>query len=347
MLALQQSSIYEIVVHHVGNKSNDDSLVISKGKLSLHEDVKELLAKYFLSPFKNAVYSTFTHSSDVNLNEIYTYSNKIFTDPDSLYLNSINIAKHLFDQSTHPNIKAGELYVVYFTGCLVDEVEMDAIGVFKSENKDTFLKVFSQDGNYEIEQDAGININKLDKGCIVFNCEKENGYKLCVIDQTNKGDEAHYWKDDFLQIKPRNDSFHYTQNFMDLCKNFVTEKLPTEFEVSKTDQIDMLNRSVNFFKKNEQFDWNEFTNEVIQQPEIIDTFQNFKKEYATEREIPIVEEFEISTQAVKKQAKIFKSVLKLDKNFHIYIHGNKDLIEKGIDEANGMKYYKIFYKEEF
>jgi hypothetical protein len=48
---------------------------------------------------------------------------------------------------------------------------------------------------------------------------------------------------------------------------------------------------------------------------------------------------------VKKQARVFKNILKLDKNFDIYIHGNRELIEKGIDE-NGRKYYKIYYEEE-
>lgn len=346
MLSISQAILSEIVLHSVGNKSKDEPLLISKEKLQLAEPVKELLAKYFISPFKNVAFSTFSHTSELDLNEIYAFSKKIFADPDSIFLYSISISKHLYEQSTHPNIKAGELYIVYLSGCVVDDEEVDAIGIFKSENKETFLKVLPINGSYEINAESGVNINKLDKGCLIFNTEKEKGYKVCVIDQTNKGEEARYWKDDFLQVDARKDSFHYTQNYMDLCKKFVTEKLPNEFEVSKTDQIDLLNRSVNFFKNKDQFDLNEFNAEVMQQPEIIETFKDFKKTYATEREIPIVDEFEISDQAVKKQAKIFKSVLKLDKNFHIYIHGDKDLIEKGVDQANGMKYYKIFYKEE-
>jgi len=33
------------------------------------------------------------------------------------------------------------------------------------------------------------------------------------------------------------------------------------------------------------------------------------------------------------------------KNFHIYIHGRRDLIEKGTDES-GKKFYKIYFEEE-
>jgi len=60
----------------------------------------------------------------------------------------------------------------------------------------------------------------------------------------------------------------------------------------------------------------------------------------------IADNFEISAQAVKRQARVFKSVLKLDKNFHIYIHGSRELIEKGYDEAMNKHYYKIYFDEE-
>ena len=59
-----------------------------------------------------------------------------------------------------------------------------------------------------------------------------------------------------------------------------------------------------------------------------------------------IDNFEISVHAVKQQAKVFKSVLKLDKNFHIYIHGNRQLIEKGFDEATGRNYYKLYFDNE-
>jgi hypothetical protein len=41
----------------------------------------------------------------------------------------------------------------------------------------------------------------------------------------------------------------------------------------------------------------------------------------------------IPESAVKKQARSIKSIIKLDKNFHIYVHGHRELIEQGVDEA--------------
>jgi hypothetical protein len=346
MINYTNSKIESLFIHFCGNKNDEENLRLSKKPIPLDDEMNSILSNYFISSFKNANFNTFTHHSDINFNEIYTYASKIFIDPDSIYLNSVNIAHHLYNQSIHPQIRGGELYVVYFTGCIVDEEEVDAIGIFKSENRETYLKVMPIGENYQLNTDLGINTHKLDKGCLIFDTESENGYKVCIIDNTNKGEEARYWKDDFLGVKPRNDSFHYTQNYMDLCKKFVSEKVPEEYEISKTDKIDLLNRSADFFKKKEHFDLNEFTNEVFQQPELIDTFKEFKSNFKTDSEVPIVDEFDISSKAVKKQAKIFKSVLKLDKNFHIYIHGNKEFIEKGLDEDKGMKFYKIYFKEE-
>ncbi|MFM7764289.1 MAG: hypothetical protein ACKO6I_01410, partial [Sphingomonadales bacterium] len=38
-------------------------------------------------------------------------------------------------------------------------------------------------------------------------------------------------------------------------------------------------------------------------------------------------------------------ILKLDKNFHTYIHGNREMIEKGTD-PDGRKFYKIYFENE-
>ena len=101
-----------------------------------------------------------------------------------------------------------------------------------------------------------------------------------------------------------------------------------------------------YFKEKESFDLDEFSNEVIANEEGIASFKSYKKSYEEEFDAAIADSFDISSAAVKKQARVFKSVLKLDKNFHIYIHGDKELIEKGFDDAKSMNYYKVFFKEE-
>jgi hypothetical protein len=205
--------------------------------------------------------------------------------------------------------------------------------------------VWEENKSYQVEHDNGINIKKLDKGCLIFNIDKKEGFKVCVLDTQNASQEAQYWKDEFLKLKPVADNYFQTKNYLSLAKDFVTDRLDEDFEVSKADQIDYLNRSIDYFKKHEQFDEREFATEVFEHAEVIKSFKKFKNDFQNEHDLHIVGEFEISTPAVKKQSRVFKSVLKLDRNFHIYIHGDRDLIEKGVDE-DGRRYYKIYYKEE-
>lgn len=342
---IEEAVIEKIFLHHIGNKSAGESYYISKEETLVEAPILLLLKEYFLRAFKSEEQYHFKHDFDLNQNEVYSLVKKSFENPDSLAENSANLALHLYNKSDHPKIKAGEFYVVYFSGLWVNGETCDAIGLFKSENKDTFLEVELKHQQFDISSREGININKLDKGCLILNTHQEEGYLLSIVDNTNKSMEAQYWKDDFLNILIHNNSYHQTQQFLTLTKQFVTEHLPQEFEMNTTDKIDLLNRSVDYFKKQEHFEQEEFEELVFTNEEVIHSFRKFNENYQDEYAMEIAPQFDISPQAVKRQSRVFKSIIKLDKNFHIYIHGNKDLIEQGVDE-NGRKYYKIYYEEE-
>jgi hypothetical protein len=339
------ASIKKIATHIVGNKLNEDGLKLT-GELShVNDDTQEHILNYFLNPFKIEEYYAFSNSVDLNLNTVFNLTQKVFSNNDDFISYSQNIAKHLYEQAVHPKIKMGELHVVYFSNCRVENKTCDAIGIFKTETKDVFLKFLATEKHLEIEHDNGVALTKLDKGCIIFNTEEKKGFKVMVYDNNGKGEEAQYWKNNFLSLKACADEFHFTNNYLKITKDFVTKQLSDEFEVNKTDSIDMLNKSVGYFKVSENFNEKEFAKEVFNNPEVIESFKKFKNDYTQEYDISLDDDFQISVAAVKKQARIFKSVLKLDKNFHVYIHGDKDLIEKGTDE-NGRKFYKIYYNEE-
>lgn len=334
----------QFAVHFVGNKGNDDALHISEKLHSPDEDLEIILRHYFLNPFKSEEYFQFQHETDLRMNEVYAYVKQIFDKPSSLHEQSGFLAKHLYNQSLHPKIKSGELYVVYFRDCMLNGETIDAVGLFKSENRDTFLDVDYTSSGIALKTKEGVNINKLDKGCLVFNTNEETGYLMAIAD-ANRGTEAQYWRDDFLSVEPVRNEYHQTSEFLGMTKQYVTQQIPEEFEVGKADQIDMLNRSMEYFKKHETFVKEEFEEEVLGDKNVIESFRRFDQGYREEREMQLEDSFDISAQAVKKQARVYKSVLKLDKNFHVYIHGNRELIEQGVDE-NGRKYYKIYYQEE-
>lgn len=348
MISFFEASLAELSIHRIGNKSEEEFYVLSEKSIAIRDiTLSNLLQQYFLSPYEkvNEVYRFIHPNGDLNLNEAYHFAAEIFANGETFHENSKQLAKYLYDVSGHPKIKSGELYVAYFENVQIEGELHDAIGVFKSETKESYLKVFPEQDGFGLtyEQEA-ININKLDKGCLIFNTDREEGFKVAVIDQRSA--EAVYWKDEFLKLKIRNDSFNQTAGVLGVYKNFVTEKLDEDFEISKADKIDLLNKSMKYFKEKESFDLEEFSNEVIGNAEGIESFKSYKKNYEEEFDQPIPDSFDISGAAVKKQARAYKSVLKLDKNFHIYIHGDKELIEKGFDDDKSMNYYKVFFRDE-
>lgn len=334
-----ETKINNFCVHKVGNKVADEGCFLSKNAIAINQELKKLLTHYFVSPFKSTEYFNFYHDIDMNMNEVFVCASKIFDNSETLLEQSVNLAKHLYEQSTHPKIKGGEFYTVYFKDCIIDGKTVDAVGLFKSENKDTFLKVFPKGEGFEIECEKGININKLDKGCLIFNTERENGYIVAVVDNTNKGVEAQYWTDDFLHIRQRKDEYYNTQNVISLTKNFVKNELSDQL-----DKADISKKALQFFKEKDSFNLAEFANEVIGQPEMIKKLYQYKSDYAQEYDVDFADNFTLSESAVKKQVRGLKSIIKLDKNFDIHVHGNRNLIEQGRDEKG--KYYKIYYKEE-
>lgn len=337
--------LQQLITHHIGNKLRDEKYLLSSENSTIEEKTKDLLLKYFLLPIKADEFYSFTHSIKLDFNGVYSVAEDIFLNPSTFIPSSQNIAKHLYEQSMHPKIKEGELNIAYFSNVILDDEVVDAIGIFKSESDVPFIKMNNEKSKFRIQHDYGYEIKGMDKGCIIFNTGQSNGYKILIVDNLNKSVEAQYWKNDFLDVKPISNEFHQTNQFLGIAKNFVTKQLAEEFKVSKADKIDLLNRSVDYFKTHDNFDKKEFEKEVFQDTTIIESFRSFDSVYRVDNEIKLNDNFEISQQAVKKQARVFKSVLKLDKNFDIYIHGNRELIEQGV-EKDGRKFYKIYYNDE-
>ena len=160
-------------------------------------------------------------NGDHTLNPLYHFAKSVFYAPESLHENSRNIAQHLYEVSEHPNIKAGDVFIAELSGIELDGQLVEAVGIFKSENKHAFLQLERGPGSCALQCLDGIHIDKLDKGCLIINLDEDKGYKVCIVDKVNKGDEAQYWKENFLQLEPCNDKYHQTKDFLSISYNFV------------------------------------------------------------------------------------------------------------------------------
>jgi len=342
-----EAKLHSICIHQVGNAAEDEGIKLSNTPLSPEEEVlNELLLKYFFDSFKDPEFFHFTFTSgEVELNPIYNYVGNIFDDPRTLLEQSVKITRHLYEQSSHPNIKPGDLVVGYIENVLIDDELLNAVAIFKSESKDTFLKLRSDGSNYEIDFENGINVEKLDKACLIFDTEREQGFKLSIIDKSNRNKDALYWRENFLNVKSRHDDYHATTQYISLTKSYVKERLKHEDNTSKIDEADIMHRSKEYLQNVETFDRSEFEDQVFRSEKLKTSFQEFSDDFETERNVKLPDSFDISTHAVKKKSKTFRSVIKLDKNFHVYVHGDRSKIER-IEEVDGSKYYKLYFDQE-
>ncbi|MFT6334748.1 MAG: hypothetical protein ACI86M_002175 [Saprospiraceae bacterium] len=342
-----EAKLHAMCIHQIGNAAEDEGVKLSNTIIEPDsEELESLMMQYFFDNFKDPEFFHFTFTSDeIALNPVYNFASNIFDDPSQILEQSVKIARHLYEKSSHPNIKSGDLLTAYITDVLIDDEMVNAVAIFKSESKDAFLKLNHEDGNYRIDFENGVNIEKLDKACLIFETEREKGLKLCIIDKSNRNKEALYWRDEFLNVKSREDNYHATTQYISLTKAYVKERLKHDDNATKIDEAEIMHRSKEYLKNVETFDRSEFEDQVFKSEPMKASFQDFSDDFEAERQVKLKDNFEISSYAVQKKTKSFRSVIKLDKNFHVYVHGDRNKIER-VEDTDGTKYYKLYFESE-
>jgi hypothetical protein len=349
MINLFNTHIESLSIHRVGNKSRNEAIFLSENQYGLNDEIVPLLKEYFFKSFreKEENYFQFAHEVDLEYNDMFNLATEIFTNPSSMHEVSKKITNHLFEQSNHPHIKNGEVYVTYLTNVSIDNNVVDAIGVFKSELRTDFLQFEEKGSNLEMVLQEGINLNKLDKGCIIFNHKKEEGYKILTVD-SNRYD-ARYWLEHFLAVDAFQDENFMTKKYLKFCQEFAKEVVfPAE---DKKQEVMFMNRAVNHFAKNDNFEETAFLNEVMDNPDLIPEFKNYKADRGEKYSIEDVTSFPIANAAVSDARKSIKNVINLDTNIQIKLdfinpESAEKFVEKGWDEEKQMYYYLVYFNKE-
>lgn len=339
MIRTEETVISKLILHKVGTEENKGMLSSQVAELTGEEE--ELFKKILLKPFgTHAATFEFAHDTAIRYNVLFGLAKALYEGEDFVE-SSRQITQYLGSVSSHPNIKEGDLFIAKFENIWLENNHYEGLGIYKFEDKEMYVETSAADQGMNMQFKKGLGGKKPEKACLILFTEEP--YTLLIID--NGHADTDYWQHEFIKHKPKNDAVNNTHDFLSLTKNFVTAQMPQDFKVNKADQIDLLNRSVEYFKTHDTFDKAGFEEEVLHHDVIIDSFRKFDQTYQKENALELSDNFQISPQAVKKQARIFKSVLKLDKNFHVYIHGNRELIEQGVDD-DGRKFYKIYYEQE-
>lgn len=346
MFDFTEAKIEKLIIHQVGNKLKDEPLVLSDIFADITDNsLTNLIERYFFQRFKDNGQYSFGHETSLDFNEIYQYSKNIFDNSNELKTNSERIATHLYKVSTHPNIKSGELYIAYMSNAILNNQHYDAIGIFKSETKEPFLKISNIEKNITLSWDTGIDTHKLDKGCIIFNNCEDLGYSVLIVDSGNQIDTK-YWVQDFLGIEKSDSSFQKTKIVVDACKQYIKK----DYQGATTEKVAVLHSVLNYIDSNESLQLDEFSVRVADTQEEAEQLKEYIQSFAEKKNFHDIQNFEVDQSAVKTIKKTIKNIIKLDTAFEIKVKAfselNKKHLEKGYDEDKKMYYYKLYFNEE-
>lgn len=330
-------NIKAAVVQRVGNKSNEDGVSFSDDVCQM-DGVEEPFLKLINASFKFDDWKQFYYIDDLELNPTYRFVTKIFDDESCIVQQANNLARHLYEQSIHPNIKIGEFYVVLLENCEVDDEPTQAIGLFKSEIREAVLTVKMEKNRLVLSSETGMSLKKLEKGCIVFNVDKENGYKVAVVDNTGSNTDAHYWVDSFLHVRNCNDDYHETERLMEMCTGFVQllkeeSEVVSAFAAKKTSEM---------LKTNETLQMDVLADMICQNEEQKQAFEAYRQSYEEEYG-DFAEEINVVKKAISRKPVSRMNVLKLGNDFEVKVLNPNAEIESGKDEVSGKRFYMLYY----
>lgn len=351
MINLFNAQIESLSLHKIGNKSRNESVLLTDFPYVLNDEISPLLKEYFFKSFRKATetYFQFYHEVDLAYNQMFSNCRIIFDNPDEIHHISKDIAMHLFEQSNHPHIKRGEIFVTYLKNVTIDNKVVDAIGIFKSENQNDFIKIEDNgETKLSIQLFEGIALDNLDKGCIIFNYKSDEGYKILTID--NNRYDSRYWLDHFLQINQFEDERFITKKYLDFAKEFANKViLPAQ---DAQEQALFKNRTIHHFATNDEFNEKEFIEEMFSDsPDLKAEYVAFKADIGPKYSVEDITEFSISNEMVNEIRPKYKNNIKLDTNMEIKLDfANPEsavkFLEKGWDEERQMYYYLLYYNKE-
>ncbi|NLY81078.1 MAG: nucleoid-associated protein [Lysinibacillus sp.] len=333
MLDVTESILKKYVVHHVS-----DILLLSD---EVYPQPETLLEAAFVElAFHKVNWEEeyeFFHETNLELNEVYTYIKSIFDQEESFLEQSRHITTHLHSASQHPNIKPGELFIGLFENCLFGAEARRVLSIVKIDEREIFLDVKSEESRVSVNGIDGINVKKANNVAIIIDMGTEEAPLVFI--KTKKKEDVVYWQERFLKIRATDENYQKTN----LALTEVRKMILKEENFTNTEKIHYLNKTLDYFRNEEQFDASDYIDKVFDKAEPVqkEVIAGTVKPYETI----------ISESALLKAEKSYKRKIKLDSNIEIQVNVQNideinDLIEVGYDEATNRKYYKIYFHEE-
>lgn len=346
-LNFRNASLAAMSLAKVGNPVRDEALRTSQSLCRFQNEEAELLTHCFLKSFRALELHQLHHHSELAQNELFAAAAAIFDDNATLLEQGATIARHLYAKSQHPNIKSGDLCVALIDRVGVVGESVQALSIVKSESRVPFLQISERDGDLVLTTEQGIYPDKIDKGCLILNHGRADGFTVYLFDKS--GGNTHFWVRDFAGAKPVADDGYLTRRFSELCVEFARRGLPEDAPAEE--RMEVAGRSLDYLQESEEFDLADFEEKALAKPERIAQFEAFKVDYEEERGEPVAEKFPVSKKEAEKAGRRLKSRMKLDVGVELkfssgFIHQAAHFLERGRDEDKGMEFIKIYFRKE-
>lgn len=337
-MELKQAYISHVICHRYS--SDPTKSLLNHQEVDLDEVDADILRKFFITPFSKIKREyQFTHQVNIAFNVIYQSSLSLLNGGDFVDI-SQNIFKHLNSVSKKPSIKDGDVFVCKIEDIEIDGSYLEGVCIFKIETKNQFIETnINSKGQIDLSTKTGFSSNKIDKAAlIVFTVSQPI---VIVID---KSKDTKFWKDDFLGVALKNNSFSQTENTVRLLESFVTDELTKDNSVSKEKQIQFLNKGIELMRTNESINISEIGREIFGDSTISEQFEEYKKAFERHKQIAFQDSFVVDKSGLSTPKSIRR--IRLDDNAEIHLLKTGAFIERGFDSASNMYYYKLLFSKE-
>jgi len=341
MKELKNAYIEHLVLQKVGHKVREEANIFASKTTEFDESKEEQLIPFLFGPFrKNLELKQFAHYTDkLEFNKVYNLCKSAFDEEIDFVDFSNEVLKTLYDQSLHPQIKSGEVFTVQLNNAQFDGIPCNAIGIYKLENKSKFLR-FDERETIDYNVLKGYKLDKLDKGVLILDTYRDEGFRVYTIDDNNV--ESEFWTKNFLEVKPVTNPALQTKKFLETINDFAIDVVLDK--TNKKDQAEFLSNSIDLLSNHE------FMNIEI----VDETLGDYKEEfnqYLNQRDIKLDKDFEVDSGVLITQAKKIKSEIKLDTGAKINLdllnsECAADNLERGYDDEKKMFYYKVYFNSE-
>lgn len=333
-MSIKIKEIKLATIQVVGNKTRGEGLSAASVLADVSESC-EFLTKLVERSFTMDDLKRFSYIESVELNPVYQFVSKIFDDKEDFLKQSVNIATFLYDQSVHPNIRSGELYVLLLE-CEYKKEPVEAIAILKSEKKDPFLATDNDGREISARTIYGTGLKGLDKGCLVLNVERENGYVVGTVDNTNDGSDAQYWTDSFLHVTNCDDDYHETVKLTEMLTAFskqVAEQNAAEGAV-------VAKKTTELLKKGETVLVEGLADRICVTDEQREQFAALRQEFEEEHG-GFAEGVKVVAKAASRKPVTRMNTLRIGDEFEVKVLNPEARMAQGSDDKG--KFWKLYW----